>query len=148
MALFALLVQGAFGSVAPFAVLCVHHGSCGHSRVVEEVATGCGVHGCCGSHPQDQQEERADTRPTIAIAPPCDDGCLSCVDVPLPDLDLALTDRVEIHSKDLGAYSPSAVMMGVHIERIVTGSLPPTTGPPEHLACLHAPVIRSTRLLI
>lgn len=145
VALIALLIQGAFGSVAPVAVLCMSYGSCGTSIGAEVSPTSCGMKSCCQLHPQ---EVHAAARPVIAIASPCDDDCQNCVDIALPDLDLASMDRVDNQAKDLCPTSLPAVMAGEHIERSVPLLFQTATGPPERLACLHAPIIRSTRLLI
>ncbi len=156
VALVTLLVQGVLGSVAPVAVLCMHQGPCEYSPpVVEEVAAAsCGLHGCCQSRQQqeDPQQDPTATHPAvvaIALAPPCGDDCQSCVDVALPDLTLALPDRTGIQIDHLDPPAPLVVMVvSVDSEHFVPRLLPPATGPPDHLACVHAPILRSTRLLI
>lgn len=145
VALMTLLVQGALGSVAPVAVLCMHHGACGSSIVIAVPHTSCSVRGCCESHPP---QERTATQLIITIAPPCDADCQGCVDIGLPDLDLAIVDRVGVGADDLNTGAMPLAMASFPIAPMDMRVLPPATGPPERLACLHAPIIRSTRLLI
>jgi hypothetical protein len=145
VALIALLMQGAFGSVASVAVLCMSHGSCEISIIEGVSPSSCGAQSCCQLHPQ---EVRAAAWPVIAIASPCDEDCQNCVDIVLPDLTLASVDRVDIQTEDLCPISLPAVMADDRLERFVPPVSPTATGPPEQLACLHAPIIHSTRLLI
>ncbi|HRQ76716.1 MAG TPA: hypothetical protein PK098_12430 [Phycisphaerales bacterium] len=146
LAFLILLVQGALGSVAPVAVLCMHHGSCGGSSIVIAVPqTSCCVRGCCESH---LPQERAATQLVITIAPPCDADCQSCVDIGLPDLDLAIVDRVGVGADDLNTGLMPLAMASFSVAPMEMRVLPPATGPPERMGCLHAPIIRSTRLLI
>lgn len=146
-ALVALLLQGALGSLAPVAVLCMHNGSCEPAILAAVQPKSCSPKSCC----QSQSQQSAAAGPVIAFTPPCDEDCQNCVDISLPDHDLASIDRIVVQVENSSNIShdsiPSAIAL-VHREPTVPRLLPAPTGLPECMACLHAPIIRSTRLLI
>jgi hypothetical protein len=88
------------------------------------------------------------SRTVIDIAPPCDEECLDCVDVVLPDETLGFGPRggelVEMKQIAVHADLPFARLVLRHDAH----GLPLATGPPDLLACPQREIIRSVRLLI
>lgn len=142
LALAGLLVQAAFGAISPAAVLCIggHLDLC-HEEVVQEYSA---KHTCCQTH--DDFSEHG--RPGVGLSVPCEDDCLHCVDVALPD-EVTWTDGRQDVLPDLQVLVSSAIHDRYLAYPTPTLRIVPYgTGPPGLHACPHAPVLQSTRLLI
>jgi hypothetical protein len=146
LALAILVVQGVFGSVSPAAVICISHG---HGEPIgREDAAGagsghCGESKCCTKHTTEVEQ-----RPTVALAPPCEDGCPTCVDIGLPDHEMLTGSRAERPVAAMTAWMTAPALDEAWRAMVLRRALPCATGPPQLSVCPHALIVRSTRLLL
>lgn len=147
-----LLMQAVFGAAGPTAALCV---KLPWQAVVnvdgvssESVGSACETRdGCCRS--RQAQHNGTPYHSPIDVAPPCDSGCLHCLDVDMPEGTLGINPRAGEIEDDAGAIAAHGALLqeSPWADRAGVG-LPFTTGPPALIGCPHRDVVRTVRLLI